>query len=181
MTVLRVHRFPDPVLKQKAREVTVFDDGLKSLADNMLETMYVEGGIGLAANQVGETLRLIVTDLRNDDEEFADLPRPERPAEPRVYVNPRLLEAWGEIVTEEGCLSVADFTAEVKRADKIKVAYRTLEGGHGEEILEGLAAVCLQHEMDHLHGKLFIDHLSPLKRQMVKKRLTKLARLDKSA
>lgn len=181
MAVLRVHRFPDPVLKQKARAVTVFDDGLKTLADNMLKTMYVEGGIGLAANQVGETLRLIVTDLRNDEEEFAELPRPERPAEPRVYVNPRLLDATGEIVTEEGCLSVVEFTAEVKRSEHIRVAYQTLEGEHREETLEQLAAVCLQHEMDHLDGKLFIDHLSPLKRQMVRKRLTKLARLDKSA
>lgn len=175
MPALQVYRFPHPVLKQQAREVTRFDADLRQLADNMLETMYVEGGIGLAANQVGQLKRLLVMDLRNDDEAEQELPRTARTREPRVFVNPYLLEASGEIVTEEGCLSVTEFTAEVKRARRIVLAYQTLEGEAREETFEDMAAVCLQHEMDHLAGKLFIDHLPPLKRQMVKKRLTKLA------
>lgn len=181
MAILPVYRFPHPVLKEKAGDVTDFGEELRRLADNMLETMYAEGGIGLAANQVGDLRRLVVMDLRNDEEEHAEKPRKDRPREPRVFVNPLLLESSGEIVTEEGCLSVVDFTAEVKRAARIVVAYRTLAGEEREETLEEIAAVCLQHEMDHLNGKLFIDHLSPLKRQMVKKRLTKQARMEKSA
>lgn len=176
MAVLQVHRFPHPVLKQQAREVTRFDEELRQLADNMLETMYVEGGIGLAANQVGQLRRILVMDLRNDDEAERERPFAERAHEPRVFVNPRLLESSGEIVTEEGCLSVTDFTAEVKRAQRIVVAYQTLDGEAREEACEDLAAVCIQHEMDHLAGKLFIDHLPPLKRQMVRKRLAKLAK-----
>jgi peptide deformylase len=176
MSVLPVFRFPHPVLRRQARPVTRFDAELRALAENMLETMYAEGGIGLAANQVGQPRRLLVMDLRNDDPESESLPRAERPHEPRVFVNPRLLEAEGEIVTEEGCLSVTDFTAEVKRARRIVIAYQDLAGTAHEETLAELAAVCLQHEMDHLAGKLFIDHLPPLKRQLVKKRLARLAR-----
>ena len=176
MAVLQVFKFPQPVLKQEAREVTRFDDELRQLADNMLETMYAEGGIGLAANQVGQLKRLVVMDLHAEDEEEPDRPRAERPREPRVFVNPRILERSGETVTEEGCLSVLDFTAEVKRARSIRLAYQTLEGEAREESFEELAAVCLQHELDHLAGTLFIDHLPPLKRQMVKKRLAKLAK-----
>lgn len=176
MSVLQVYKFPHPILQQKAKTVSDFDEELRQLADNMLETMYEEGGIGLAANQVGQLKQLVVMDLRNDDEEDADLPRAQRGREPRVFVNPRLLDSQGEQITEEGCLSVVEFTAEVKRAQRITVAYQTLEGEQREEEFEELAAVCLQHEMDHLAGRLFIDHLPPLKRQMVKKRLAKLAK-----
>lgn len=172
MTVLQVHRFPDPVLKQQAREETRFDDGLRALADDMLATMYSEGGIGLAAVQVGELRRLVVVDLHNGEADEQGEPV----RDPHVYVNPRILEAEGEIVTEEGCLSVTDFTAEVARARRIALEYETLAGETRQEHLEEIAAVCLQHEIDHLDGKLFIDHLPPLKRQMVKKRLAKLAR-----
>ena len=181
MSVLQVFRFPHPVLTQEAKPVARFDSELKQLADNMLETMYAEGGIGLAANQVGQLKRLIVVDLRNEDQEELARPRPERRREPRIFVNPSLLEASGETVTEEACLSVVDFTAEVKRAQRIVVGYQTLAGEAREETLEDLAAVCLQHEMDHLAGKLFIDHLPPLKRQIVKRRLAKIAKLAKSA
>ena len=179
MAVLPVHKFPHPLLKQEAKPVTRFDEELRQLADNMLETMYAEGGIGLAANQVGQLRRLVVMDLHAEDpaegEGGESVPRLERPREPRVFVNPELREASGEIVTEEGCLSVVEFTAEVKRASRIVLAWQTLEGEPREEEFTEIAAVCLQHELDHLAGKLFIDHLPPLKRQLVKKRLAKLA------
>ena len=179
MAVLQVYKFPHPVLKQPAKPVTRFDDELRQLADQMLETMYAEGGIGLAANQVGQLKRLLVMDLHAEDDESLPegekLPRLARPPEPQVFCNPRLLESSGETVTEEGCLSVVDFTAEVKRARRIVLAWQTLDGEEREGTFEDLAAVCLQHEMDHLAGKLFIDHLPPLRRQMVRKRLAKLA------
>ena len=174
MAALTVFRFPSPVLKQRAQPVTKFDGSLKKLADAMLATMYKEGGIGLAANQVGELRRLVVMDLKNGTE--AEGKPPQR--EPRAFVNPEILELEGEIVTEEGCLSVAEFRAEVKRAARVKVRYHTLGGEAKEEALEGIGAVCIQHEVDHLNGRLFIDHLPLLKREMVKKRLVKLQRSE---
>jgi peptide deformylase len=175
MAVLTVFKFPHPVLKQAAKPVTRFDAELRQLADSMLETMYAQGGIGLAANQVGQLRRLIVMDLHAEDEADPETPRLARRREPQVFCNPRLLESSGEMVTEEGCLSVVDFTAEIKRARSIVLAWQTLEGEARSQAFEELAAVCLQHELDHLAGKLFIDHLPPLKRQMIKKRLAKLA------
>jgi len=180
MALLDVLRFPHPVLKQKARPVSEFSPGLAQLAQDMLETMYEEKGIGLAANQVGQLKRLVVMDLGVNGEGYdpPDGEGGEAPArrDPKVFVNPVLERAEGEINTEEGCLSVVEFTAEVQRAETIEVSYQTLEGEARRETLTGIPAVCLQHEMDHLEGKLFIDHLSPLRRQMVKKRLAKLAR-----
>lgn len=172
MAVLKVYTFPNPILRGKAQPVTRFDAGLETLARDMFDTMYAEGGIGLAAIQVGHLLQLVVTDLLNGTEQEGQPPRRDQ----RVWVNPRILEAEGETVTEEGCLSVGDFRAEVKRARKIRLAYQTLSGEPREEVLEDLAAVCLQHEIDHLNGKLFIDHLPPVKREMVKKRLIRLQR-----
>lgn len=169
MAILPVLTFPDPRLRHHAKPVTVFDAALRTLSEQMLETMYAEGGMGLAAVQVGELKQLVVVDLQaGDDDESA--------RDPRAYVNPEILEREGEIVTEEGCLSVPEFTAEVKRAERIRLRYRTLDGTAREESLEGIPAVCLQHEIDHLQGKLFVDRLPPMKRQMVKKRLSKLAR-----
>jgi len=168
MAVLLVLRFPDPKLRQKAKPVTRFDEALARLAGDMLATMYAEGGIGLAAPQVGQSRQLVVVDLTADEEE--GLPR-----EPRAFVNPVILSREGEVITEEGCLSVPEFTADVARAERIRLRYRTLAGDTREEDMDGLAAICLQHEIDHLHGKLFVDRLPPLKRQMVKKRLMKLA------
>lgn len=181
MSKLQVFKFPHPVLQQKAKPVISFDADLKRLAESMLETMYAKSGIGLAANQVGQLRQLVVLDISPMELDEADEEAAETGAlaevarDPRVFVNPRLLDSEGEVVTEEGCLSVVEFTAEVKRASKITVAYQTLEGEAREETLEDLAAVCLQHEMDHLEGKLFIDHLPLVKRQLVKKRLSKLA------
>lgn len=184
MALLDVHRFPHPVLKQKAKPVRDFTPELRKLAADMLETMVAENGIGLAANQVGQLRRLVVMDLGVNGEGYA--PREDEPEtaqgeaasrhDPKVFVNPVLERAEGEVISEEGCLSVEDFTAEVKRAETIEVSYQTLEGDTRRETLTGMPAVCLQHEMDHLEGKLFIDHLPPLKKQMIKKRLAKLAR-----
>ena len=178
MTVMEVLKFPHPTLKQKAKPVTEFNRDLTSLSDAMLETMYKEGGIGLAAIQVGVLKRLVVTDLGNnttEDEENGPGAGPDT-RKPRVFVNPVLLSGEGEVITEEGCLSVVEFTAEVRRYQRIKVGYRTLKGEKQQEVFEDLEAICLQHEMDHLDGKLFIDHLPPVKRQVIKKRLAKLAK-----
>lgn len=171
MSVLPVLKFPDPALARRSAPVTQFDPALRDLAANMLDTMYEEGGIGLAAPQVGQLKRLIVVDVREGTGETDEARRT-----PRVYVNPVILERSGELTTEEGCLSVEEFTAEVSRAQRIRMAFQHPDGTADEAVLEDLAAVCVQHEVDHLDGRLFIDHLSPLKRQMVKKRLAKLYR-----
>ena len=172
MTVMKVYTFPDPILRRKTQLVTKFNAELKALAEDMFETMYAEGGIGLAAIQVGQLIQMVVTDLLNGTEEEGKPPKRDQ----RVWINPRILEAEGEVVTEEGCLSVGEFRAEVKRASKIRLTYQTLDGKQHEEVLEDIDAVCLQHEIDHLNGKLFIDHLPPVKREIVKKRLIKLQR-----
>lgn len=174
MKALTVRRFPDPLLKQKAQPVKAFDGKLEALAGAMLGTMYLEGGIGLAANQVGELRRLVVMDLKNGSADEGGKPA----RDPRTFVNPEILETDGEVITEEGCLSVKDFRAEVKRAARVRLRYQTLEGEAKEEWMDELGAVCIQHEIDHLNGKLFIDHLPPLKRAMVKKRLIKLQRAE---
>jgi len=170
MALLQVHEFPDPILQQHAMPVTVFDDKLRQLAADMLETMYEERGIGLAANQVAVLKQIVVVDVMAGDADHGQ-------REPQVLVNPKIVAASGETAIEEGCLSVPEFRAEVPRAEKIKVEYQDLEGQ--PQILEadGLLAICLQHEFDHLRGRLFIDYLPPLKQRMVKKRLAKLARM----
>ncbi len=171
MALLQVLKFPNPVLKRKSQRVAEFDEGLRALADSLLETMYTQGGIGLAAPQVGQLRRLIVVDCRDGQGETEAEKR-----NPAAFVNPVILQKSGHQVSEEGCLSVVEFTAEVARAEEILVEYQSVEGETRRGNFSGRKAVCLQHEIDHLDGKLFIDHLSPLKRQMVKKRLAKLAR-----
>ena len=170
MALLQVHEFPDPILQQHAMLVTVFDDKLRRLAADMLETMYEERGIGLAANQVAVLKQIVVVDVMAGDEDHGQ-------REPQVLVNPKIVAASGETAIEEGCLSVPEFRAEVPRAEKIKVEYQDLEGQPQTLEAEGLLAICLQHEFDHLRGRLFIDYLPPLKQRMVKKRLAKLARM----
>ena len=169
MALLTVHTYPDPALKHKAVMVTVFDRDLAKIANAMLETMYEEHGIGLASVQVGVLKQLVVIDLKSGEEDTNF-------REPRIFVNPRITERSGETVTEEGCLSVIEFRAEVKRAERISLKYQDLKGKHQQLDAEGLLAVCLQHEIDHLLGILFIDHLPLLKQKMVKKRLAKQAR-----
>ena len=169
MALLTVHSFPDPVLKQKALPVKEFDEKLAELADNMLETMYEERGIGLAAVQVGVLKQLVVVDLKSGEEDINF-------REPRVFVNPHIVERSGETISEEGCLSVIEYRAEIKRAESIKLEFQDLQGESRTLNAEGLLSICIQHELDHLQGILFIDHLPMLKQKMVKKRLAKLAR-----
>ncbi|MBI4084216.1 MAG: peptide deformylase [Candidatus Lambdaproteobacteria bacterium] len=182
MATLTVLKYPHPLLKQRAHPVTRFDAELGRLAEDMLQTMYLEGGIGLAAIQVGQLRRLVVMDLRDapgapvaEEEDGEEVDRELR-RNPRVFVNPVITASSGETVSEEGCLSVSEYTAEVRRAAKVALSYQTPAGEARQEEFEGLGAICIQHEIDHLNGLLFIDRLPPLKRQMVRKRLAKLAR-----
>lgn len=161
MSKLNILEFPDPRLTTVASEVKTFDQTLKELVHDMTETMYAANGIGLAATQVNVHKRLLVLDV-SEDQEY-----------PRVYINPQILERSGEQVHEEGCLSVPGIYASIQRAENITVRAQDVEGDLFEEQLEGLHAVCIQHEMDHLVGRLFVDYLSPLKRNMVRKKLEK--------
>jgi peptide deformylase len=159
-------------LKQKSAPVAKVDDGLRALMDDMLETMYAAPGIGLAAVQVGEPVRVIVMDLS----------RGEGPREPRCLVNPEIVWASDEVVPyEEGCLSVPEIYDEVERAAQVRVRYLDYDGKRVEEAADGLFAVCIQHEIDHLEGVLFIDHLSRLKRERAVARVKKAAREDADA
>jgi peptide deformylase len=159
------------LLRQVSKPVERVDDSLRRLADDMLETMYDAPGIGLAAIQIGLPMRLLVIDLAKEDDEPA----------PHVFVNPEILESSDErSVYEEGCLSIPEYYAEVERPASVRVKYVDRDG-RGQEIkAEGLMATCLQHEIDHLNGVLFIDHISKLKRDMVMRKFRKLAR-DKPA
>ena len=167
MTIKPLIILPDPILRQVSRPVEKVDAAVRSLADDMLATMYDAPGIGLAAIQVGEPLRMLTIDLSGEDEEKA----------PRVFLNPEILSSSDERSTyEEGCLSIPDYYAEVERPATVTVRYLGLDGKLHEEEASGLLATCLQHELDHLNGILFIDHISKLKREMVVKKFTKLAR-----
>ena len=167
MTIKPLVILPDPVLRQVSKPVERVDDALRKLADDMLETMYDAPGIGLAAIQIGEPLRLLVIDLAKEGEEPA----------PNVFVNPEILESSEQRSTyEEGCLSIPDYYAEVERPASVRVKYLDRDGKEQEIMAEGLMATCLQHEIDHLNGVLFIDHISKLKRDMVVKKFRKLAR-----
>lgn len=158
---------PDPVLRLVSRPVERIDAPLLKLADDMLETMYDAPGIGLAAIQVGEPLRLLVIDLAKEGE----------PPAPQVFVNPEILDKSDErSVYEEGCLSIPDYYAEVERPAKVRVRHLDRQGREQEVEADGLLATCLQHEIDHLNGVLFIDHISKLKRDMVVKKFKKLAK-----
>ena len=151
-TILTV---PDPTLKLVSKDVARVDDALRALMDDMLETMYAAPGIGLAAIQVGEPVRVIVMDLAREGE----------PPAPQYFVNPQIVWASEETAPfEEGCLSVPEIFDEVERPARVKLSYLNYQGETVEEDAEGLYAVCIQHEMDHLNGVLFIDHLSRLKR-----------------
>ena len=158
---------PDPVLKQVSTPVEVVDDELRALMDDMLETMYAAPGIGLAAVQIGEPVRMLVIDLAKDPE----------PKAPQFYINPEVVWSSEErSVYEEGCLSIPDYYADVERPASVKVRHLDLDGKEHEITAEGLLATCLQHEIDHLNGVLFIDHISKLKRQIVVRKFTKIAR-----
>jgi peptide deformylase len=171
MALRPVLLFPDPLLKRVSEPIEKITDEIRQLAADMCDVMYDEPGIGLAAPQVGEAVRLIVIDTEwNTDEEDPG------PRNPLVLINPEFIEQDGQIVWEEGCLSVPDITAEVTRARRVVVKGLDLEGDEVVVEAEELKAVCLQHEIDHLDGILFIDHLSRLKRSLyVKKRKKQLA------
>jgi peptide deformylase len=168
MSILPILEVPDPRLKTISTPVNVFDDELKRLVDDMFETMYAAPGIGLAAIQVGVPKRLLVIDLQEPGDDGEAVP------DPRVFVNPEILDPSDDYAAyNEGCLSVPDQYAEVERPAAIRARWQDIDGNVHEEAMEGLMATCLQHEMDHLEGILFIDHLSRLKRQMVLKKLEK--------
>ncbi|MFC3097298.1 peptide deformylase [Alteraurantiacibacter palmitatis] len=186
MAILEILEAPDPRLKTVSKPVDTFDDQLKILVDDMFETMYAAHGIGLAAIQVGVPLRLLVIDLQPEDPDAEPEPcdhdhgdghlhhhQPTK-REPRVFVNPEILDPSAETKSyQEGCLSVPDIYADVDRPATCRVRWQDLEGNVHEEAMDGLMAVCIQHEMDHLNGVLFIDHLSRLKRSMALKKLQK--------
>jgi peptide deformylase len=167
MALLDILTVPNPVLKQVSKPVERVDDDLRRLMDDMLETMYAAPGIGLAAIQVGVPKQVIVMDLARQDE----------PPQPRYFVNPEILWASEDTAPyEEGCLSVPEVYDEVDRPARVKLRYLDYHGKEVTEDAEGLFAVCIQHEMDHLKGVLFIDHLSRLKRERAVARVRKLAR-----
>lgn len=166
MAILKVLEFPDPRLRTRAMPVSVVDDALREHIDSMFETMYAAPGIGLAATQVDYHQRLLVVDVSSEKDQ------------PNVLINPGIVARDGEIITEEGCLSVPGFYAEVKRAERIRVSFLDRDGSAVERDMDGLLAVCVQHEMDHLDGKLFVDYLSESKRQRVRKKLLKDRRLQ---
>ena len=178
MALLEILTFPDPRLAKKAKPVEVVDEAITQLVDDMFETMYEAEGVGLAAPQVGVQKRIIVLDcgVREGDEE-----RPLKPIEPYAIVNPVIVEKDGKLTWEEGCLSVPGYTDEVERAAKVCVEGLDKLGEPIAIEAEGLLAVCLQHEIDHLEGVLFVDRLSRLKSSMVKKKLKKRAAQEANA
>lgn len=168
MTLKPILLHPDPRLKTVCKPVSDSSDGLRQLADDMLETMYDAPGIGLAAPQVGVLDRLLVMDCVKDD---GETPRP------MVLINPELVSQSEETsVYEEGCLSIPDHFAEVTRPAEVEIRWMTLDGTEAQEVFTGLWATCVQHEMDHLDGKLFIDYLGPMKRRVITKKMQKLKR-----
>jgi len=161
MTVLSVLHYPNPNLRKKAVPIEVIDTDVKTLANDMLETMYTEKGIGLAATQVNIQKRLIVMDLSEEKNQ------------PVIMINPEISASEGTEEMQEGCLSVPGFYETVVRPEKISYHYLDTNGERISGTADGLLAVCIQHEIDHLNGKLFIDYLSPLKRRMLQKKILK--------
>jgi peptide deformylase len=164
MALLKIRHYPDPVLKKVAAPVTEFDESLRQLANDMAETMYAAPGVGLAAPQVGISRRLAVIDCSARDEA----------AQLLVMVNPEIIAEEGECFEEEGCLSVPEFYARVNRSEVVKVRFQDLDAQTHVIEAGGLTAIACQHEIDHLDGILFIDHLSPLKRSMFRKKWKKI-------
>lgn len=166
MAVLPIRLYPDPVLKQEAETITKVDDRIMKLAKDMLETLYqTPGGIGLAAPQVGESVRMVVIDVAHRLEEEND--------EPLVIINPEIVEAEGEIEFEEGCLSFPGYTTEITRSEMVRVQALDLNENPVEYVVNDFLAIVFQHELDHLNGKLILDYVSPLKRELYKRKLKK--------
>ncbi len=164
MTIRHILHFPDPKLHKKSLPVDQVDDEIRSLVDDMLETMYNAPGIGLAAPQVAIFKRVMVVDVSEEGNE------------PLVFINPEIIDAQGRETMEEGCLSVPEVYEKVERAEQVTVRALDRDGNPFEMHAEGLKAVCIQHEIDHLDGKLFVDYLSSLKRSRIRKKLEKARR-----
>ena len=164
MTILNILKYPDQRLYKVAREVKVVNNEIKTLISDMAETMYEAPGIGLAATQVDFHQRIIIIDISEDKNNLL------------VLINPILLESKGEEINQEGCLSVPEVFEKVKRADWIKISAIDINGKKFELEADGLLAVCIQHEMDHLEGKVFVDYLSNLKKNRIKKKLIKMGK-----
>lgn len=169
MALLPILHFPDPRLRIKAAPVAAVDDALRKLVDDMFETMYAAPGIGLAAPQINVSKRVVVIDISLERNQ------------PLCLINPEILAREGEISSEEGCLSVPDEFEVVERASKVEVRALGRDGLPFEMEAEGLLAVCIQHEIDHLDGKLFVDYLSALKKQRLRKRLEKQEKMERSS
>lgn len=168
MTKRNIITIPDPVLRQVCQPIVKVDDSVRALADDMLETMYEAPGIGLAASQIGVLQRMFVLDVAPEDE----------PKNPMVFINPKIVWSSDETsVYQEGCLSIPEYFEDVERPSAIKILFQNREGSDQELEADGLFATCIQHELDHLNGMLFIDYLSKLKRDRVIKKFTKQARL----
>ena len=168
MSVLTILEFPDERLRKKAVAVQVVDGKIKKLVDDMLETMYLAKGVGLAATQVNVHQRIVVIDVSEEKDK------------PLCLINPEIIAKDGIEESEEGCLSVPGFFETVKRAERIKVKALDKEGKPFEFEANDLLAVCVQHELDHLEGKLFVDYISSLKRQRIKKKLEKIHKLEQN-
>lgn len=166
MAIKEILTYPNSVLRQKTARVTNFDDSLKELATNLAETMYAAPGSGLAANQIGACISVVVIDISADEEEKKHL----------VLVNPEIIDKEGTQIDDEGCLSVIDLSAKVKRYQKLQVRAQDIEGETWEFAADDFMARVIQHEVDHINGILFIDHLSSLKRALYKKKLKKILR-----
>lgn len=164
MALLEILHIPDPRLRTKARPVEKVDDEVRRIVSDMFDTMYAAPGIGLAATQVNIHRRIIVMDVSEEKDD------------PRVFINPEILSEEGVEESEEGCLSVPTYYETVQRAEKVTVRALDEQGEAFELDADGLLAVCIQHEMDHLEGKLFVDYLSPLKRQRAQKKIQKMAK-----
>lgn len=164
MALLPILRYPDPRLRKKAKKVEAVDEEIGRIVDDMFETMYAAPGIGLAATQVNIHKQIITIDVSEDK------------SDPLCLINPQILDTGGEGEMEEGCLSVPEYYATVKRAETVKVRALDKQGEPFEIEADGLLAVCIQHEIDHLMGKVFVDYLSPLKQSRVKKKLEKAAK-----
>lgn len=168
MAHLSILKFPDPRLRRQAEPITVFDSALEKLANDMVETMYVSQGIGLAAVQVNVPKRLITVDVSEDQDS------------PMIMVNPVILTQSGKAISKEGCLSVPEYFESVSRAENITISYQDVSGNSHELSADGLLSICIQHEIDHLDGKLFVDYLSDLKRDKALRLMKKLSRASKA-
>ena len=173
MAIREILTFPNPKLRQKTETVETFDMELERLVEDMFDTMYDAPGVGLAANQIGISLRVAVLDVNYEVEGEDELTRRLRNKNPQVFINPALLEKSGKILFKEGCLSVPGFSEQVNRFEKVRLSFQDVTGKLCELNAEGLLAIAIQHEIDHLEGRLYLDRLSEVKKMRIKGKLIK--------